>query len=221
MSIPGYRDWRNAQAFYETSMQLISRRAAARHARAAASLLASPCILLSFLSVSPVWAVDPNRHISQYAHYSWSIQDGHLPGAASALAQTGDGYLWIGTSAGLVRFDGIRFVAWHAPGEPLSFATSEITALLAARDGTLWIAARTSPVRQILSHWTGRQLVNIPVESTGIWSIAESRSGAVWIPRPFCQVMGVDVKCHTRPDGTPFEHGDSIAEDAEIGRAHV
>jgi ligand-binding sensor domain-containing protein len=213
VSIPGHRDWRYAQAFYETNMQLIKRGAAKRRAGAGVSLCALPCILLFFLGVSPVWAVDPNRHISQYAHYSWSIQDGYLPGAVNALAQTGDGYLWIGTSSGLVRFDGIRFVAWRAPAEPLSFSSSEVTALLAARDGSLWIAARTSPMRQILSHWTGQQLVDIPVESTGIWSIIESRSGAVWIPRPFCQVMGIEMQCYKRPDGAPFEHGDSIAED--------
>jgi signal transduction histidine kinase/ligand-binding sensor domain-containing protein len=205
--------WRCAQAFYETNMQLIKRGVAQQNVRAGVWLRALLCILLASLDVSPVWAVDPNRHISQYAHHSWSIQDGYLPDVANALAQTRDGYLWIGTAAGLVRFDGIRFVAWHAPGEPLSFSSSEITALLAARDGSLWIASRTSPVRQVLSHWTGQQLVHTPVESTGIWSIIESRSGEVWIPRPFCQVKGIEMQCYDRPDGAPFAHGDSIAED--------
>jgi signal transduction histidine kinase/ligand-binding sensor domain-containing protein len=171
------------------------------------------CLLLSFLDVGPVWAVDPDRHISQYAHNSWTNQDGFLPGMANAIAQTADGYLWIGTSAGLVRFDGIRFIPWDAPGEPLGFSSSEITALLGARDGSIWIAARTSPTRQDLSHWTGQQWVNIPVEGTGIWSIFESRSGAVWIARPFCEVVGTGLHCYRRADGTPFDHGDSVTED--------
>jgi ligand-binding sensor domain-containing protein len=171
------------------------------------------CLLLSVLGVSPVWAVDPNRHISQYAHNSWTNQDGFLPGMANAIAQTADGYLWVGTSAGLVRFDGIRFIPWDAPGEPLAVSSSEITALLTTRDGSIWIAARISPTRQNLSHWTGQQWVNIPVESTGIWSILESRSGAVWIARPFCEVVGSGLHCHRRADGTPFDHGDSVAED--------
>jgi ligand-binding sensor domain-containing protein len=193
-------------------MQLIMGGAAKRRAGARVSLPALLCILLSFLG-SPVWAVDPSWHLSQYAHNAWSIQDGYLPGMANAFAQTGDGYLWIGTSAGLVRFDGMRFIAWHPPGEPPAFSSPDITALLGARDGSLWIAARTSAVKQKLSHLAGRQLVDIPVDSSGIWSIAESRSGAVWIPRPFCQVTGVELQCHRRPDGAPFEHGDSIAED--------
>jgi signal transduction histidine kinase/ligand-binding sensor domain-containing protein len=187
--------------------------AANRCARLAIRPSVLPCLLLSFLAASPVWAVDPNRHISQYAHNAWTNQDGFLPGTVHAIAQTGDGYLWIGTSSGLVRFDGIRFVAWDAPGEPLAFSSAEITALLGARDGSIWIAARTGLLRQYLSHWTGQKLVNIPVESTGIWSILESSSGAVWIPRPFCQVEGIGLHCYMRADGTPFEHGDSIAED--------
>jgi len=50
-------------------------------------------------------AVDPSRHISQYAHTTWRIQDGVFSGAPHAITQTTDGYLWIGTEAGLLRFD--------------------------------------------------------------------------------------------------------------------
>jgi signal transduction histidine kinase/ligand-binding sensor domain-containing protein len=187
--------------------------ASKRRVRAITSSCALLWLLLPFLVASPVWSLDPMRHISQYAHNSWTIQDGFLPGMANDIAQTSDGYLWIGTSAGLVRFDGIRFVPWDAPGEPLSFSSSEITALLGARDGSIWIAARTSPTRQNLSHWTSGHLVNIPVEGTGIWSMLESRRGSLWIARPFCEVVGIGLRCYTRSDGTPFDHGDSVAED--------
>lgn len=211
--IPGFLYWRYARAFYDANVQLIMCEAAKRRAGAGISLCVLLCLLLPFFAVSPVWAVDPNRHISQYAHNSWTNQDGFLPGMANVIAQTADGYLWIGTSAGLVRFDGIRFIPWDAPGEPLAFSSLEITALLGARDGSIWIAARTSSTRQNLIHWTGRQWVNIPVESTGIWSILESRSGAVWISRPFCEVVGIGLHCYRRADGTPFDHGDSVTED--------
>jgi signal transduction histidine kinase/ligand-binding sensor domain-containing protein len=199
--------------FYETNVQLIMCGAAKPRASAGIPLCVLLCLLLPFLNVGRVWAVDPNRHISQYAHNSWTNQDGFLPGAVNAIAQTADGYLWIGTSAGLVRFDGIRFVPWDAPGEPLGFSSSEITALLGARDGSIWIAARASSTRQNLSHWTGRQWVSIPVEGTGIWSILESRSGTVWISRPLCEVAGIGLHCYRRADGTPFDHADSVAED--------
>jgi hypothetical protein len=57
------------------------------------------CSLLLWGAVS-AWSVDPSRYISQYGHTAWRIQDGFLGGAANAIAQIADGYLWIGTQAG-------------------------------------------------------------------------------------------------------------------------
>src|ERR1700686_5890666 len=75
--------------------------------------------LLSFLlflfAVSSLWAVDPSRHISQYTHTTWRIQDGVFNGSPFAVTQTTDGYLGIETGAGLLRFDGVRFVPWPSP----------------------------------------------------------------------------------------------------------
>src|ERR1700758_3473656 len=73
------------------------------------------CFLLFLFAVSSAWAVDPSRHISQYAHTAWRIQDGVFTGAPQAITQTTDGYLWIGTEAGLLRFDGVRFAPWTSP----------------------------------------------------------------------------------------------------------
>ena len=54
-------------------------------------------------------AVDPTRTVSQYLHDSWGIERGWPGGSITAIAQTSDGYLWIGTNKGLVRFDGFNF----------------------------------------------------------------------------------------------------------------
>jgi len=59
----------------------------------------------------------------------WRIQDGYLPGPPEDIAQTTDGYLWIGTDAGLVRFDGIRFVPW-APRNGEQLPDYQILSLL-------------------------------------------------------------------------------------------
>jgi ligand-binding sensor domain-containing protein len=108
------------------------------------------CLLLFFFAVNRVWAVDPSRHISQYGHTAWRIQDGVLSGAALAVTQTTDGYLWIGTRAGLVRFDGVRFVPWASP-DGTQLPSSEVSSLLGARDGSLWIGMEGG-----LSHWDGQ-----------------------------------------------------------------
>src|SRR6266446_6412664 len=85
------------------------------------------------------FALDPSLEISQYAHTAWRIREGSFKGVIQATAQTPDGYLWLRTEFGLLRFDGKRNVPWQPPaGEQLP--SSYIRYLLAARDGTLWIA---------------------------------------------------------------------------------
>jgi hypothetical protein len=80
-------------------------------------------IRLAFVSAFaclPGWALNPERLISQYAHSAWRVQDGFVTGFPESLAQTTDGYLWIGTTAGLIRFDGVRFLPFRPPpGEDL------------------------------------------------------------------------------------------------------
>ena len=77
-------------------------------------------ILILLLMSPAAFALDPSRAISQYGHTVWTVQEGFLPGAPMEMAQTADGYLWIGTRSGLVRFDGVRFVPFTPPpGEKL------------------------------------------------------------------------------------------------------
>src|SRR5579864_468360 len=84
------------------------------------------------------FALDSSLDVSQYAHTTWKVRDGFAKGVITSLAQTPDGYVWVGTELGLLRFDGVRAVPWQPPtGQQLP--GSLITSLLAARDGTLWI----------------------------------------------------------------------------------
>ena len=67
----------------------------------------------------------------------WQSADGLPEDFAQALAQTADGYLWIGSSGGLVRFDGVRFTIFGSQNEP-AFRDDSVYSLLTSRDGTLW-----------------------------------------------------------------------------------
>src|ERR1700716_3340055 len=62
-------------------------------------------------------ALDPSLDTSQYAHTAWKIREGFSKGRVTSIAQTPDGYLWLGTEFGLLRFDGVRSVPWHPPGD--------------------------------------------------------------------------------------------------------
>jgi ligand-binding sensor domain-containing protein/signal transduction histidine kinase len=76
--------------------------------------------------------------VSQYIHIYWGTEKGFPGGSVSSIAQTPDGYLWIGTDKGLVRFDGTGFRKF-AQAKPSSFAIGPVRRLLADTQGNLWI----------------------------------------------------------------------------------
>src|SRR2546427_6798010 len=95
------------------------------------------CLIIPFALAAPAHALDPRKSNTQFTHTAWSARDG-IPGPVRAIAQTGDGYLWLGTEAGLYRFDGIRFAAWK-PSSGEQIPDSSVLSLCVARDGSLWI----------------------------------------------------------------------------------
>ena len=102
------------------------------------------------------FALNPSLDINQYAHTAWTVRDGFFKGVIYSIAQTPDGYLWLGTEFGLLRFDGVRSVPWQPPaGEHLP--SSYIRSLLAARDGRLWIGTDEG-----LASWKDGKLTHYP-----------------------------------------------------------
>jgi ligand-binding sensor domain-containing protein/signal transduction histidine kinase len=84
----------------------------------------------------------------EYSVQNWHAEDGLPDGEITAIQQTPDGYLWIGTPKGLARFDGTRFKVFKAgPGSALP--DSRITWLLTSRKGLLWISTQDGNVTRM------------------------------------------------------------------------
>ena len=91
-------------------------------------------------------AEENSTELNQYKHAEWGQEQGFSSGRIQALAQTRDGYLWIGTSEGLFRFDGVRFVPILTDqNQPLR----QILGLTVDNDGTLWVRAADTRIRQV------------------------------------------------------------------------
>jgi ligand-binding sensor domain-containing protein len=91
--------------------------------------------LAGAVAVAP--AQPPGPTLAQLAHTAWRLRDG-APATIQALAQSADGYLWVGAATGLYRFDGVRFERFEPPGGQVLPSLS-VNALLALPDGALWI----------------------------------------------------------------------------------
>ena len=138
------------------------------------ALLAMAAVSLLFAS-APLLALHPSLAVGQYAHTAWTIRDGFSLGNVYAMAQTPDGYLWLGTEFGLFRFDGVRFLPWQPPaGQHLP--DKNINSLLVTRDGSLWIGTFGGLV--ILRD--GRLARPPALHDQFVASLFEDREGTVW-----------------------------------------
>jgi PAS domain S-box-containing protein len=166
-------------------------------------LVALPCAL----------ALDPERRISQYAHSAWRVRDGAFAGAPTSITQTTDGYVWIGTFAGLVRFDGVRFVPF-APPAGQHLPTPAVISLLGATDGSLWIGTGSG-----LAQWRNGDLVNFPETAGRVNSIYEDSDGTIWIARSrtnaggVCRIASSVATCYSPKDGVP-PHAAALIKDS-------
>ncbi|MEA2166079.1 MAG: hypothetical protein QOK37_4206 [Thermoanaerobaculia bacterium] len=88
-----------------------------------------------------VLALSRDRTIAQFHHTAWTAKDG-APSQITALAQTTDGFLWIGTARGLFRFDGVQFERYTPPAG-VTLPSENIYTIAATPDGGLWISFRS------------------------------------------------------------------------------
>src|SRR5580692_2385430 len=126
-------------------------------------------------SASLARALDPNRILSQYMREHWGSEKGFTGGSVTSLAQTPDGYLWIGTEKGLIRFDGLSF-RFFPQATPTSFQIGPIRELLVDGQGNLWILLQNT---KILRYHDGEFELGRDEAEVGITSVFRRRDGSV------------------------------------------
>ena len=116
---------------------------------------------------------------SGYSSRLWQVEDGLPHNNVEALAQTRDGYLWVGTQNGLARFDGMRFVVFGTNNLP-ALKDSHIRALLRTSDDSLWIGDDSGGLVCLKE---GR-FADVPPVAEGGWGriycLLETRDGSLW-----------------------------------------
>ena len=152
-------------------------------------------ILLACLPCA--FALDPSLDVSQYAHSGWKASEGFSKGLVRAIAQTPNGYLWLGTEFGLVRFDGVRAISWQPPGGE-HLPNDDIRSLLGAHDGRLWIGTFNG-----LASWKDGKLTHYPeLDGQIIEALLEDRDGVVWVGGwvpsvgRLCRIQSGGIQCY-------------------------
>ncbi|MEI8290071.1 MAG: two-component regulator propeller domain-containing protein [Verrucomicrobiota bacterium] len=115
-----------------------------------------------------------------YLIQNWQAEEGLPRNTITCLAQDHQGYLWLGTPQGLIRFDGVRFVAFEGQAS-LALAQGGVQSLFCDNAGVLWIATRRSG---LLRYQDGMVMAGPPLESAAplaIDSIAQDGRGNLWL----------------------------------------
>ena len=152
-------------------------------------------LLILLASSACALALDPSLDVSQYAHTAWKIREGFTKGTIFSIAETPDGYLWLGTEFGLVRFDGVQAIPWQPP-DSQQLPSSWIKVLLVARDGTLWIGTEKG-----LASWKEGKLTEYPeVAGQAVTSLLQDAEGTLWFgvrnPGRLCAVGLAKTTCY-------------------------
>ena len=124
-------------------------------------------------------ALDPKVGLSQYHSLTWQIENGLPQNSVQALLQSREGYIWIGTQAGLARFDGIRFVVFDRSNTP-EMGRENIRALAEDVDGSIW-AATDSGLLRFLRGAVTRLSVADGLPSNQVRSLLVDRDGILWV----------------------------------------
>jgi ligand-binding sensor domain-containing protein len=135
-----------------------------------------------YLLLSPViFALDPSKSITQYNCQTWARQNGFPANGVNAVTQTKDGYIWLGTPAGLVRFDGINFQLSDLK-QAAQIRSSFVRSLSASRSGGLWLGLNLGS----FAFCDGKDVTLRGREEWGslslnVLALLETRNGDLWI----------------------------------------
>jgi signal transduction histidine kinase/ligand-binding sensor domain-containing protein len=146
------------------------------------------------------------------------MQDGLPESAINTLAQTPDGYLWIGTTGGLVRFDGVAFVVFNRENTP-ALKDNSVFTLFPSRDGGLWIGTDGGGLAHYLNGaWSSYQAES-GLRNPFVRTVREDSHGVLWVGTDtalYRREGARFVEVPLRPDRTSV-HIHTVFEDA-VGR---
>ncbi len=163
---------------------------------------------IALLLFSGLWcstataSLDPSRAISEYIHESWQTGQGLPQNSVLSLAQTPDGYIWMGTEEGLVRFDGVRFTVFDKNTAGLKH--NMVLALLVDRHGDLWLGMYGGGIARLHAGKFEAYTTTEGLPSNMVRALYEDSDGTLWIGTDgggLAQFKGNRFKAFTKADG--------------------
>ena len=163
---------------------------------------------------SPLFALDSHKALGQYGHDVWG------EGSIQAIVQSRDGYIWLGTQQGLMRFDGLGFTVYDRQTVPLMRSNS-VLALCEDREGGIWLGMESGGALRLkdgrFTALTGQD--GLPAER--VTCLFEDSHAGLWlgtVDAGICVYRGGRVTRYGAGDGVP---GDVIYDVGQDGEGRI
>ena len=162
--------------------------------------LATACVALAAsASGGGVMALDRQKALTQLVFDSWRTEDGLPQSAVHAIHQSRDGFLWAGTEAGLVRFNGVDFKVYDTSNTP-GLRNDTIWALAEDRDGTLWIGTYGGGLTRMRDGAFTALTAKEGLPNDSVRALYADRFGALWVGTDHARAMPARQSRSTRID---------------------
>jgi len=133
---------------------------------------------LNLLACTSSFGLSIDRGISQFMHTAWTAKDG-APSGVVSMAQTTDGFLWLGTENGLYRFDGVTFERYEPPSWA-AFPFAGVHILLALPNGDLWIGFQIGIISVLRDGNVRNYTAADGMPAGWVLSLAQDGEGTIW-----------------------------------------
>jgi signal transduction histidine kinase/ligand-binding sensor domain-containing protein len=169
--------------------------------------------VMLFPFLSPGWCRAATTESSAWSYRAWQTDEGLPDNSVTGVAQTADGFLWVATYGGLMRFDGASFAAVQLP----SVLKKSVRTMLLDRRGRFWLGIDTGSVICLESNASRIFGIGEGLPGDRIAAMAEDRDGAIWIiyPAALCRIKDGQVSRFTAVDGLPAGANAWVATDAQ------
>jgi ligand-binding sensor domain-containing protein/signal transduction histidine kinase len=152
----------------------------------------------------------------QYSSRTWQTDEGLPHNTVQAIAQGRDGYLWVGTHAGLARFNGLDFAVFEPRSAP-DLAGASITSLCSDHDGVLWIGTQDRGLFRMLDGECTRYTITNGLAGNSINVVYQRHDGSLWIgtSKGLSRLSKGQFTTFTRQNGLSSNFVRSLFEDRD------
>jgi signal transduction histidine kinase/CheY-like chemotaxis protein/ligand-binding sensor domain-containing protein len=162
--------------------------------------------LILFVISSIVFAQESmQKNLSQYVSQTWTIEDGLPQNSITSIAQTKDGYIWLGSREGLIRFDGVNFTLYNSSNTS-AFASDDIWTLTTDQKGNLWIGTHEGGLIKYTNEKFKLYTQKDGLSDNSIWKLYEDHQGNLWIG-----TGGGGIDEYTNGQFTIFDTGNGLS----------